>query len=448
MDAGLVVFLPSGYAGGGWRRVLPSTMLDRFDINFDINILDSIFQLARMFQKLYGYFIPQQTDCIMGHSKLKVAINAVPHAPGGGMVGLIGYMTAWQELGAELNVTVYASRRFVIDAFKQACPDVDVVPFAFEQPPWKHFLLQQTKLGPAVMRRNADVLMTTQNCVRNCPVPQLVRHQNLFRFFHPTVWSRVRRRTLFDLREAVADLSTRRALRNSAVNVFISDHMRLAAEALVPESAPRNHVIHNALVHKVIEASRMSTTWWDGQPNLIAVQDTWPHKDNPTLIRTLERLVQLRPAVPWMLHVAGSGDWTKIKALARRLGVLDRITFHGYVDHDRLDELFRQSLCLVFTSVVEGFGNPPLESMARRCPAIACDCTAIPEVVGEAGILVPPGDSNAFAEAVVELYEDRAKRQAFVEKGLDRITMFDWRKSATAMLRLFREILSSSQANS
>ncbi len=378
----------------------------------------------------------------MGDSRLRIAINAVPLAPGGGLVCLLGYLTAWQEMDADLEITVYASRQAVIDAVGSARPDLDVIPFALGQPPRKHFFLQQTRLGSVVMEHRPDLVVSTQYGIRKCLAPQLIRHENLLRFICPTFWDRLRKGTLFDIREAVRDMAARSALHYSVANVFISDYMRRQTEASFPDSAPRNHVIYNGVSDKVIKASRVVEPSWDGQPNLVAIQDTRPHKDNPTLVRTLAELVRRRPSVPWHLHVAGGGDWATIKLLARQLGVLGRITFHGYLDQDQLDTLLRKSLCLVFTSIVEGFGIPPIEAMARRCPAIACDCTAMPEIIGDAGILVLPGDSGAFAESVVDLYEDPRKRQQLVEKGINRVTKFCWQESAAAMLALFRKSVS------
>jgi len=357
------------------------------------------------------------------------------------MMSLLGYLIAWQELGVDLQLTVFASRPPVFEAVRATCPGIEVVPFAVGQPSWRHFLLQQTRLNRQIMQRSPDLLLGSQYRVENCPLPQVVRHQNLLRYLYPNIWGRLRRCTRYDLREGVIDVAARRALRRAEVNIFISEYMRREAEAIIPESAPRNHVIHNGLSRRVLDASRIATSTWDGQPRLLAIQDTLPHKDCTTLIRTLAELVRLRPSVPWQLEIAGGGDWTEYMALAERLRVRDRITLHGYVDHDRLDTLLRASLCLVFTSLVEGFGNPPIESMARRCPVIACNCTAMPEVIGEAGVLVPPGDALAFAESVIELYEDRAKRQRLVEAGMERIKLFDWHKSAMTLFGLFEKAL-------
>lgn len=364
---------------------------------------------------------------------LRLAINAVSLAPGGGLNGLLGYLQAWRDSGAPLAVTVFASRQKVLDDVAALRAGVRLVPFAVGAGPARHFLLQQWTLARRIEAAGADVVMTTQSAVGRCRLPQLVHHRNLRRFQHQGVIRRLRN---LELDETLKDLAARRALRISACNVFISHYLRREAERFAPHSAPRNFVVYNGLSRELLEAAQRRGPEWDGRPHLVAVTSPAPHKDNPTLVRLLARLVQRQPGVDWRVHVAGSGDWSAVRSLARAAGVIERFHFHGYLSHEQMEPLLRQAACLVFTSVLEGFGNPPLEAMARRCPVVACQCTAIPEVVGDAGVLVPPGDDAAFADAVLRLTADRRLREQMIERGLERIQRFRWSDSAARMLEL------------
>lgn len=366
---------------------------------------------------------------------LKLAINAVSLAPGGGLNGLLGYLQAWRDIDAPLDITLYASRRKVLDDVRAVRPDVRIVPFALESGSGRHFLAQQWRLGPQIERDGADVLMTTQSGVGRCRVPQLVHHRNLKRFLHLGTWPRLR--TLAS-GETLKDIAARRALRKAARNAFISDYLRRAAESCCARSAARNYVVYNGLSRELLDEARRDGPPWDGGRRLMAITSLAAHKDNPTLIRTLARLVRREPAAGWRLRIAGAGDWSPVRDLARREGVLDRIEFLGYLSHDEMTPYLRKAACLVFTSVLEGFGNPPLEAMARRCPVVTSDCTAIPEVVGDAGILVPPGDAEAFADAVQKVCDDCGLRETLIERGLERIQRFRWTDSAAKMLELLR----------
>jgi len=367
---------------------------------------------------------------------LKLAINATSLAPGGGMTGLVGFLTAWRELDLDLEITVYGSRRQVLQAAEESFPGIRIIPFAEGMSSMKHFYLQQTKLGTILEAEKYSVVMTTQTAVGRCDIPQLVHHTNLKRYTH-TVSQRIMKRQFSELTK---DMAARQALKTCAAHAYISDFLRREAEKFVPESAPRNHVVYNGLAERIIAAAQVDTDGWSGRPQVCAVQNSEQHKDNPTLLRAFAQLVETEPKVDWRLEIAGGGNWGVYKQEAQHLGIGDRVEFLGFIGPDQLDTLLRSSCCLMFTSVLEGFGIPPLEAMARRCPVIACDCTALPEVVGDAGVLVPPGDAAAFAAHASRLYHEEDYRQPFIQRGLQRIGKFRWTDSAMAMYRLFEQI--------
>jgi glycosyltransferase involved in cell wall biosynthesis len=194
-------------------------------------------------------------------------------------------------------------------------------------------------------------------------------------------------------------------------------------------------VIHNGLDESVIRGASLPARW-SGEPRLLAITSRDPHKDNATLIRCLAELASRRREVAWSLRVAGTEGLPAERRLAAELGVADRIQWLGFVGTRELDSLLRESLCMVFCSVLEGFGNPTVEAMARRCPVVASRATAIPEIVGDAALLVEPGDPGAFAAGVLRLVDDAALRDELVQRGLGRIKQFRWLRHAEELLRL------------
>lgn len=369
---------------------------------------------------------------------LKLAINATSLAPGGGMTGLVGYLKAWREIEAPLEITLYAAHADVLASARRARPDIVVEPLALEMPVQKRFAAQMIsrKFGRVIEQGRPDCVMTTQFLVGRCGVPQLVHHRNLWRFLTPSLWQSGRR----GVGRLLRDWAGRGALKGAATNAFISDYIRLEAEKYAPNSAAKNETVYNGVSGSLIEAAQRAEVRWSGRPHLVAITSDAVHKDNPTLIRMLGALVRRRGDVDWRLSVAGGKDFRKEQELAASLGVADRIAWLGYVDHERLDGLLGDALCLVFTSKLEGFGLPTVEAMARLCPPVASNCTAIPEVVGDAGLLVEPGDAEGFASAVTNLYEDEGLRGALVEKGRARVGAFRWENSARKMLALFERI--------
>ena len=110
---------------------------------------------------------------------MRLAINAVSFAPGGALTGLLGYLSPWMDESYDLDITIYASRRAVLDLVEPYRPRVRVVPFAVGCRSWHHFLQQQMRLGPVIERNGAEVLMATNTLVGRCQLPQLVHHRKL-----------------------------------------------------------------------------------------------------------------------------------------------------------------------------------------------------------------------------------------------------------------------------
>ena len=232
----------------------------------------------------------------------------------------------------------------------------------------------------------------------------------------------------------------RKALRRSARNVFISSYMRERAEALVPQSRPRNVVISNG-----IEQGLIASTFNASPPSrppirgrLVAIQGDMPYKNTLILADVLYRLVAHCPAVDWHLVLIGSGEWITFKAACERLGVLSRVRFAGQLPRTQVLDELRSALCLVFPSLCEGFGNPPIEAMAVGCPVVASQRTAIPEIVGEGGVLVDPTSPESIAVAILDLQAEPQRRSVLVERGRQWVRQFTWRTSAA---RMYEELM-------
>lgn len=364
---------------------------------------------------------------------LKVAINAVSLNRGGGLTGLLGYLSAWRSLETDLHITLFASRECVATAAEMAWPNIAIVPFAWGRHSAYHFLGQQLWLGRCIERMRPDVVMTTNTLVGRCSIPQLVHHRNLKRFLRPEE----RRAAGADhMQDCVKNYFSRRALEHAVVNVFISRFMQDRAEKVCPASRNRNHVVYNGLAAELIAKEYTRSRRDAAGCRIVAIQDTSYHKDNSTLITMMHHLVRSRPGVGWHLTVAGAGDWSPYVKLAEKIGVRDRIHFAGFLHSTQIDSLLCDATCLVFTSLLEGFGNPPIEAMARGCPVVASNSSAIPEIVGDAGMLVAPGQPSKFAEAVIGIYEDEGLRRALIMRGRERIREFNWLDSAQKMADL------------
>lgn len=113
----------------------------------------------------------------------------------------------------------------------------------------------------------------------------------------------------------------------------------------------------------------------------------------------------------------------------------------GYVEEIDLPAIYSMAEVLVYPSIYEGFGLPPLEAMACGCPVIASNTSSLPEVVGDAGILINPYDVEALKQAILSVIRDDALRNLLRDRGLERAKMFSWEKTAKEVLKCFYEII-------
>jgi glycosyltransferase involved in cell wall biosynthesis len=114
------------------------------------------------------------------------------------------------------------------------------------------------------------------------------------------------------------------------------------------------------------------------------------------------------------------------------------VIFTGYAPEADLPALYSGALCFAYPSYFEGFGLPPLEAMACGAPVVAADRTSLPEVVGDAGLLVNPFDAGEIAGAVARLIDDAALRASLRDRGLARAARFDWRETARRTLEVYK----------
>jgi len=167
-----------------------------------------------------------------------------------------------------------------------------------------------------------------------------------------------------------------------------------------------------------------------------------PRKNLGVLLKALPGLVNEMPQVK-LVKVGSPGIALSRKGLlndVKRLGLEKHVIFTGTIPDDELRALYNIADAFVFPSLCEGFGLPPLEAMACGCPVIASNRTSIPEVVGDAGILLDPEDPEAWHDAMFKVLDEPKTRMIMHEKSLKRVAMFSWDNCATKTYELYCEI--------
>jgi len=178
------------------------------------------------------------------------------------------------------------------------------------------------------------------------------------------------------------------------------------------------------------------------QPYLLSMGSTRPHKDLPTLLKAFTRLASVHPDLRLLLVGADdSGYLVAHLTVETPAAIGERVSFTGRVSDGQLRTLYAGAAVFAYPSFYEGFGLPPLEAMALGVPVVTVDAASLPEVVGEAALLVPPGDPVALAAALDRILTEPTLRDGLIAAGRARAAEFTWAATAEATVKVYREVL-------
>jgi glycosyltransferase involved in cell wall biosynthesis len=165
---------------------------------------------------------------------------------------------------------------------------------------------------------------------------------------------------------------------------------------------------------------------------------TSPHKNHRMLLEAFAKVIAVRDDAVLVLTGAAGPAEDAVASAIQELGLTNNVRRLGRVPAEELDALFRDAEALVYPSTYEGFGLPLAEAMAVGCPVIASDRTALPEVVGEAGILLDPDDVDGWADAMLRLLDDEGRRTELIAVGRERVRSFSPEEAARRQVAAYR----------
>jgi glycosyltransferase involved in cell wall biosynthesis len=178
-----------------------------------------------------------------------------------------------------------------------------------------------------------------------------------------------------------------------------------------------------------------------GRPYILGLGTTEPRKDFPGLVRAFDLLASRHADLE--LRLAGPVGWAEHEVLEAVVASPHQGRIHrlGWVDD--VVGLVAGAEVFAYPSLYEGFGLPPLEAMALGVPVVATSSGALPEITGDAALLVPARDPEALAGAMAQVIEDSALRERLVQAGRRRVEHFSWARSAEALVALYRDVAAS-----
>ena len=177
------------------------------------------------------------------------------------------------------------------------------------------------------------------------------------------------------------------------------------------------------------------------RPLILSVGTLEPRKNHLGLIKAFHE-VQKRKGSSAMLALAGGKGWLyeETQRIVTELKLENKVRFLGRVSDLELITLYSLADVFAFPSFFEGFGIPPLEAMACGTPVITSNISSLPEIAGDAAILVDPHDTNAIANAITRIVEDEQLQEELRQKGYLQAQRYTWSKTASKMLSVYQKL--------
>jgi glycosyltransferase involved in cell wall biosynthesis len=215
----------------------------------------------------------------------------------------------------------------------------------------------------------------------------------------------------------------------------------------VPES--RIDVIYNAIDERYWQEpnpeaiARVRERYQLDGPFVLYAGNIKPHKNLERLIESFHLLRQQNDMKDVLLLIIGDeiSKYATLRRAVHRHKLHKHVRFFGFVADQTLAALYRLARVFVFPSLYEGFGLPPLEAMASGTPVITSNVSSLPEVVGDAALLIDPYEPEAIADAMRRVLTDASLRADLRRRGLSRARDFSWERSITRVRQIYEEVM-------
>ncbi len=215
----------------------------------------------------------------------------------------------------------------------------------------------------------------------------------------------------------------------------------------IPESKIR--VIHLAVssnfrpIKSPRILNRIKKKYQTGKKYFLHVGTLEPRKNLEFLVKIFA--LAIRENIEENLVIAGKKGWyyNDLFELVKKLNLSKRVIFTGYFEEKDLPALYSGATALLFPSLYEGFGLPPLEAMACGTPVIVSSTSSIPEVVGRAGILLPPKDEKLWVKNILKIIQDKGLTKTLKALGPIEAGKFSWEETAEKTIEVYKEVQQS-----
>jgi glycosyltransferase involved in cell wall biosynthesis len=370
---------------------------------------------------------------------LRIAIDA--HSIGAKLGGNESYATNLIEALAQIDsvndYTLYVTTAEAFNRYHGRWPNFTVRSTRPHTP-----LIRIPLTLSAELRKNpVDLLHVQFTAPPFCPCPVVVSVHDLSFEHLPHTFNR---RSRTQLR-----LTVRHSVRRAARILTLSEHTKqdivqtYSVDPSKVEAIPIAAAPHFRPVSDAKELQRVRHNYGIESNYILYVGSIQPRKNLVRLLNAYKFLRKKYQAdkLP-KLVLAGKCAWLYDETLRalHETRLEDSVILTGYVPESDLPALYSGARCFVYPSYFEGFGLPPLEAMQCGVPVIIGNRTSLPEVVGDAGLLVDPFDVEALAAAMEDVINNSVLRSQLRVKGFARARMFDWKETARRTLEVYQRV--------
>ena len=289
----------------------------------------------------------------------------------------------------------------------------------------------------AVRRHHSEVLHVTYVAPPVVSCPTVVSVHDLSYLAYPqSVSPRVRL-----MLSTLVPMSVRRAARVIAISAFTRQDL-VTRYGIAEEKISVIHLAAGPAFRVLDDARHRRLPEGVGEPYVLAVGNLEPRKNLARLIEAFAAIAS-EPGITAKLVLVGKskGQDASLARLVEQRGLRERVVFTGFVEEDQLVLLYNRAALFIYPSLYEGFGLPPLEAMACGCPVVASNVTAIPEVLGDAALLVDPTSVSAMAEATRDVLKRDELARDLRARGLRQVERYSWAHAAQQTREVYADAI-------
>ncbi len=296
-------------------------------------------------------------------------------------------------------------------------------------------LIEAYRLSKLIRRQDGIVHLPNQNFARyalRIKNPFIVTVHDLIRFSIGFAKETITEKILLKL-----DI---RGIKRASHIITVSKHTKndLIEYLKIPDS--RISVIYNGIDRDIFKPYNVRAL---DKPYILYVGSERPRKNLERLVEAFAILRKEFTALR-LVKVGESGRSEEYRRETMKkldsLGITQAVMFIDHLSERDLAHIYASAVLLAYPSLYEGFGLPPLEAMACGCPVVASNTSSLPEVMGEAGILVDPYDTDSLAQAMREVLANSTLRDDMVRKGLEQSKKFSWERAAEQTQEVYNKV--------